>query len=125
LETYAEHELKSCNIFIADTVNYDFTDNEKDIIRGLIMATKIPQQPNTLMEKIICDADLDYLGRDDFFSIGDTLRREFLKYNIVPDNDAWERLQLKFLQNHKYHTSASQKEREPVKQENLSKLVTV
>ena len=69
LETYAEHEKKGCDIFLEDAVNLDFTDKEKDIIRGLIMATKIPQQPNTLMEKIICDADLDYLGRNDFFKL--------------------------------------------------------
>jgi uncharacterized protein len=123
LDTYANHESKSCDIFIEDAVKLDFTESEKDIICGLIMATKIPQQPNTLMEKVICDADLDYLGRDDFFEIGDTLRREFLHYKIVPDNEAWEKLQLGFLQNHTYHTKASQKQREPFKQQNLSKLV--
>lgn len=123
LETYAAHEIKSCNMFMADAANLDFTDEEKDIVCGLIMATRIPQQPNTLMEKIICDADLDYLGRNDFFTIGDTLRKEFLKYKIVPDDKAWETLQLKFLQNHTYHTNASKTQREPVKQQNLSKLV--
>lgn len=123
LETYANHEIKSCDIFLADAVNFDFTDKEKDIICGLIMATKIPQQPHTQMEKIICDADLDYLGRKDFFEIGDTLRKEFLHYKIVHNNDEWEKLQLKFLQNHKYHTRASQKQREPFKQQNLSTLL--
>jgi hypothetical protein len=125
LETYAEHEIKGCGIFMADAINLDFTDNEKEIIRGLIMSTKIPQQPNTLMEKIICDADLDYLGRQDFFKIGDTLRKEFLHYKIVQNNDDWERLQVKFLQFHKYHTDTSQKNREPVKQQHLSKLLVV
>ncbi|MGI8582578.1 MAG: HD domain-containing protein [Chitinophagaceae bacterium] len=125
LETYAEHEIKSCGIFMEDAINLDFTDKEKEIIRGLIMATKIPQQPNTLMEKIICDADLDYLGRQDFFKIGDTLRKEFLHYKIVQNNDDWERLQVKFLQFHKYHTDTSQKNREPVKQQHLSKLLVV
>jgi len=125
LETYAEHEIKSCGIFMEDAINLDFTDKEKEIIRGLIMATKIPQQPNTLMEKIICDADLDYLGRKDFFKIGDTLRKEFLHHKIVQNNNDWEKLQLKFLQNHRFHTNTSQKKREPVKQQNLSKLVVV
>ena len=32
-------------------------------------ATKIPQTPLTKLEEIICDADLDYLGREDFFEI--------------------------------------------------------
>ncbi len=123
METYAEHEIKSCDIFTADAVNLDFTDKEKDVVCRLIMSTKIPQEPNTIMEKIICDADLDYLGRSDFFSIGDTLRKEFLYYKIVPDNYAWQKLQLKFLQNHIYHTKASQINREPVKQQNLARLL--
>ena len=123
LKTYANHEIKSCEIFLEDMKNAEFTEEEKNIICGLIMATKIPQQPHTLMEKIICDADLDYLGRKDFFEIGDSLRKEFLHYKIVHNNDEWENLQLRFLQNHKYHTKASQKQREPFKQQNLSKLV--
>jgi len=123
LKTYTNHEIKSCEIFLEDMKDSDFTDEEKDIICGLIMATKIPQQPHTQMEKIICDADLDYLGRKDFFEIGETLRKEFLHHKIVHNNDEWEKLQLKFLQNHKYHTKASQIQREPFKQQNLSKLL--
>ena len=123
LETYSHHEKKSCEIFLDDTLNFNFSENEKAIIQGLIMATKIPQQPQTHMEKIICDADLDYLGRSDFFEIGDTLRKEFIYYKIVASDEEWEKLQLKFLQNHKYHTSASQRQREPVKQQNFSKLI--
>lgn len=125
LKTYADHEIEGCGIFLADAASLEFTDKEKEIIRGLIMATKIPQKPNTLMEKIICDADLDYLGREDFFKIGDTLRKEFLHHKIVQNNNDWENLQLKFLQNHRYHTNTSQKNREPLKQENLSKLLVI
>src|SRR5215218_1806017 len=83
LETYSAHEKKSCEIFVKDAVSFDFTEDEKNIVEGLIMSTKIPQEPKTHMEKIICDADLDYLGRGDFFEIGDTLRREFIYYKIV------------------------------------------
>jgi len=33
-----------------------------DEVKGLVMATKIPQTPLNDLQKIICDADLDYLG---------------------------------------------------------------
>ena len=122
LQTYANHEVKSCEIFLADADRFDLTTEEKSVVINLIMATQIPQLPTTLLEKIICDADLDYLGRDDFFSIGENLRKEFLCYNIVSDNQEWEQMQLKFLQNHKYHTISSQKLREPFKQLNFAKL---
>lgn len=122
LETYMAHETKSCEIFMADADAYNLSAEEKSVIINLIMATQIPQLPVTLLEKIICDADLDYLGRNDFFAIGDNLRKEFLCYRIVASNQQWEQLQLKFLQNHRYHTQSSQKLREPEKQINFSKL---
>ena len=123
LLTYAEHEIKSCEIFLADADEYDLSMEEKSVIINLIMVTQIPQLPVTLLEKIICDADLDYLGREDFFSIADNLRKEFLCYKVVADDEEWEQVQLKFLLNHKYPTHSSQKLREPAKQFNFTKLV--
>ena len=123
LQTYAEHEKKGCELFLKKAADWDFTVDEKKIVEGLIMATKIPQTPHTHLQQIICDADLDYLGRADFLTIGDTLRREFLHYKIVANNEDWENLQLKFLKNHQYHTKASQHLREPVKQKNYKGLL--
>ncbi|MCO4292179.1 HD domain-containing protein [Solitalea sp. MAHUQ-68] len=122
LETYADHETHSCMLFLSEANRYSFTDEDKERITELIMATKIPQDPHNLLERIICDADLDYLGRDDFYKIGDTLRLEFLHYSIVGSDDEWEALQLKFLMSHHYHTHSSQQLREPVKQHHLKQL---
>lgn len=122
LKTYANHEAKGCELFLEYAEMEAFSDTEKTDIQSLIMATKLPQSPKNHLEQIICDADLDYLGRDDFFTIGDNLRKEFLHYNIVADNEAWEKLQLNFLKNHQYFTESSRLLREPVKQMNFSKL---
>jgi uncharacterized protein len=122
LYTYAQHEEKSCDIFLQDAKLFGLTDEEVKKITELIMVTKIPQSPKNLMEQIICDADLDYLGRNDFFTIGDNLRREFISFGIVADDQAWEQLQLKFLNQHHYHTQASIRQREPYKVLHLKKL---
>ena len=52
LFVYKGHEEKGCEIASGDLKN---TFSEADIkkICGMIMATKIPQSPNTLLEKII------------------------------------------------------------------------
>jgi predicted metal-dependent HD superfamily phosphohydrolase len=122
LHTYSHHEEKSCEIFLNDSRYFDLTPEEVQKIVELIMVTKIPQNPQNLMEKIICDADLDYLGRKDFPTIGDSLRREFLEFGIVTSNEEWEKLQLKFLNQHQYHTNASLRQREPFKREHLRAL---
>ena len=88
----------------------------------MIMATKIPQSPNTLLEEILCDADLDYLGRDDFFNIGETLFEELRAYHLISDEQAWNRLQVSFLNAHHYYTRTNKALREPVKRRYLEDL---
>jgi predicted metal-dependent HD superfamily phosphohydrolase len=122
LKTYANHEVKGCEIFLSKINGRDFSAEEKALVQGLIMATKIPQQPQSHLQEIICDADLDYLGRSDFFETGERLKKEFLYYNIVASEADWEKMQLNFLKNHRYHTSTSRALREPVKQENYAHL---
>ena len=122
LETYAEHEKKSCAIFLEDSVQFKFNDPEKELILDIIMATKVPQKPRTLLQKIICDADLDYLGRNDFQEISIRLKNEFLHYGVVADETDWKKLQLKFLKDHHFHTRSSLLQREKKKKKNLSKL---
>ena len=122
LKTYFSHEEMSCRIFMEDAALFNFSDSDKAIVRSLIMATKLPQIPKTLFEKIICDADLDYLGRTDFFIIGEQLKREFIKYSIIHTDNEWDELQVKFLTHHQYHTESSRRCREDQKQANIAKL---
>ncbi len=116
---YDGHEEKSCEIFLEDCGRLNLKAADKDLILGLIRATKVPQLPKTLLQRIICDADLDYLGRIDFTEIANRLKTEFLNYSIVPDETRWHELQLKFLEGHHYHTNSSRLIREPVKKANL------
>jgi hypothetical protein len=88
-----------------------FTKEEIDEICGMIMSTHLPQNPLTLAEKIIADADLDYLGREDFYTTGETLFREFRIFLGVKDENEWNEIQLRFLRNHSYHTDYSQRVR--------------
>ena len=122
LRGYSNHEVLSCEIFLEDAIDFDVTDAEKQLVCDLILATRVPQMPSTLLQQIICDADLDYLGRDDFSTISNNLKKEFLHFGIVADLAAWEKLQMKFLSNHQYHTKSSQLLREPVKKLHIAGL---
>ena len=122
LYTYKDHEIKSCEIFLEDSKAFHFKDGEVKIVTDLIMATRVPQNPKNLLQKIICDADLDYLGRHDFHEIAARLKTEFLNYGIVASEDEWQQMQLKFLENHAYHTNSSQLIREPIKKANIKKI---
>ena len=88
----------------------------------MIMATKIPQTPNTLLEQIICDADLDYLGRSDFFTIANLLFNELREMKIISDEKEWDRIQVKFLKGHRYFTTTNITTRKPQKLHHLKML---
>ena len=90
-------------------------ESELTEVCKMIMATRIPQTPLDHLGEIICDADLDYLGRDDFPEISDGLRLEFLQYGIVKDDLDWEEKQISFLKHHTYFTDNSKQLRQSVK----------
>ena len=77
----------------------------------------------TILEKIICDADLMYLGTDDFKLRGDDLYLEFLANKTVSNKDDWNKLQIRFLKSHRFHTDYAQLHFGQKKQENLEELL--
>ncbi|MEI6411610.1 MAG: HD domain-containing protein [Bacteroidota bacterium] len=119
---HAGHEHEGCLMAQASLPGFGYTPEDIEIICGMIMATKIPQSPQNLLEQIICDADLDYLGRNDFSKIGNTLFRELNAYHLINDEQAWNRLQVSFLSAHSFHTHTNKVLREPIKQLYLEKL---
>lgn len=123
LKVYDGHEEMSCQIILKDADQLALTQNELQFIQKLIMATKLSSKPHTHLEKILRDADLDYLGRTDFLDIAALLKKELFAYKIITDTNEWNERQLNFLKQHHYYTKSSQKLREPVKQLNYQNLL--
>lgn len=119
LETYHQHEEKGVEIASKVLPNFRYSASEIELVQSLIMRTKIPQRAFNLLEEIICDADLDYLGTDLFLPIGNQLFRELLEYGIVTNEKAWNKLQVNFLSNHSYFTSYAKSFRAEKKNQNL------
>ncbi|MCF8378321.1 MAG: HD domain-containing protein [Bacteroidales bacterium] len=119
LETYDGHE--SLSVELAKKVLPEYGYDEKDIaaIESMIMSTRIPQTPKNRLDMILSDADLDYLGRDDLFLIGQRLQYEWKLIGKVTTIRDWHEKQLQFLKNHHYFTVSAKKLRENKKQENI------
>ncbi|MCR5862028.1 HD domain-containing protein [Flavobacterium sp. J372] len=116
------HEARSCEIAMDILPQYGYNDEDVKQVCRIIMATKLPQSPTSLAEQIICDADLDYLGRDDFFETGEGLYLEMLHAKVINNRDEWDKIQIQFLEQHHYFTATSQQLRNAKKQENLNQL---
>jgi len=109
LVTRANHEAAGVELFLQEAKDSEISADDKEHISRLILVTKIPQQPKTLLESIICDADLDYLGREDFPAIAEFLYLELKACGEMNDRKRWNELQLSFLGSHRYHTESSRK----------------
>jgi len=125
---YEEHEYHSTMLARELLPAYDYSWEQIDQICDIIMATKLPPRPKNLLQKIICDADLDYLGRSDMIPVSNTLYRELKEQDKISSLNEWNMLQLKFIDGHQYFTRTARNLREVNKQkqiERIKKLIRV
>jgi len=122
IKSRENHEELGCEIAHMDLPVHGFINEDIDKICGMIMATKIPQSPTTHLEKIIADADLEYLGTDLFDQVSERLFMELKHYNEALSRKDWYSIQISFLSAHQYHTGFCKEYREPVKNKNLDKI---
>lgn len=120
--SYNEHEEYSVKMARHILPQFKYSKNQINEISNLIMHTKHPPKPKSLLEKIICDADLDYLGRTDFIPVSGNLYRELKENGKIKSIDEWNQLQIKFIENHTYFTQTAQNMRDVNKFKQLEKL---
>ncbi|HLP74772.1 MAG TPA: adenylate/guanylate cyclase domain-containing protein [Bacteroidales bacterium] len=124
---YDNHEFHGTVIAREMLPKYKYTPEQIDRICDIIMATKLPPRPKNLLENIICDSDLDYLGRSDFIPVSNTLYEELKAQNKMGSLNDWNKLQVKFISGHQYFTETARSLREVNKQlqiERIQNLIT-
>lgn len=121
---HIEHEALGVEIFNTYIEPFKLAEEDVSFVQKAILVTKIPQQPNTIFEKIICDADLDYLGRSDFEKISPLLFSEWVNIGKLDqgDDDTFNTIQVQFLSKHSYHLDAVKALRDKGKAKNLRKV---
>jgi uncharacterized protein len=122
ISTYKGHEEEGCRIAQLTLPKFDYSEDQILQICGMIMATKIPQNPQNILEQIIADADLDYLGRDDFELIANSLFIELREREMIPDLETWNKIQVKFLESHHYWTKSAIATRNEAKLKRIDEL---
>lgn len=122
VEQYAKNEPIGIRMAEEILPKYGYTPEQVEEVARLIRATIIPHDPQSHLEQIICDADLDYLGRDDFHDIADTLRRELREQGVINSDRGWDEMQVKFLTMHKYFTASAIKLRQAKKEKHIEEI---
>lgn len=101
---------------------YNYSPEQIEQICDIIMATRLPPQPGDLLQRIICDSDLDYLGRSDFIPVSNTLYEELKAQKKIGSLNDWNKLQVKFISVHQYFTRTAQSLREVNKQKQIDRI---
>jgi hypothetical protein len=122
IEQYDKNEPIGARLAEEILPKYGYTAHHIQQIKELIYVTQIPHAPKNKLEEIICDADLDYLGRDDFHEIADRLRIELREHGKIDSDRKWDEIQVMFLTNHKYFTQTAINTRRAKKLQNLEEI---
>jgi len=123
ISTYENHEQEGGKIAQKILPDFGYTEEQISKIVELILATEMPPEPKDHLGKIMCDADLDYLGREDFVPVAYNLYRELRQMNKISSFEEWKKIQIDFIKQHYYFTETAQKLREVNKQKQLEKII--
>jgi uncharacterized protein len=116
------HEESGVRIVQEILPHFGYNNAQLDAISEMIRATRVPQSPRTSLEELLCDADLDSLGREDFFVTSQLLRLEMMAQGEEISLREWHKIQLHFLANHSYFSAAAQALRGPGKEKNIGEV---
>lgn len=123
IQTHENHEELSCKYAKKILPDYGYTDEQIEHICEMILATRIPQTPHDLFARILCDADLYYLGSEQYWEIAEKLKKEMIDLGTIQPANTWLDMQAKFLAEHKYFTGYAVAHQELGKQKNLEVLL--
>lgn len=122
LVDYDNHEVHSVKIAKEILPSYHYSVAQIEKVCKLIMATHYPPNPEDHLEEIICDADLDYLGRRDFVNGSKNLYMELYTRKKIKSSDEWIKTQIAFIESHTYFTKSAIRAREVNKIQQLDNL---
>lgn len=120
---YQDHEELGIQMTRMILPKYNYTDEQIQVICEIISATKLPHNPKNKLEEIMCDADLDYLGRNDYIAVSRDLYKELIEHGIIKKSEMeWNVMQIKFLQHHRFFTASSRNRRNANKNKQIQYL---
>jgi uncharacterized membrane-anchored protein YitT (DUF2179 family)/predicted metal-dependent HD superfamily phosphohydrolase len=122
LHDYKNHENASCELARELLPDYGYNAMQVEAVCHIIMATKLPNRPTDKLQQIICDADLHYLGTDQFLPTTEKLFYEFRKHGLVRHRKEWLQKQVLFLGAHRFFTPTAQERYNEKKAEHLRTL---
>jgi predicted metal-dependent HD superfamily phosphohydrolase len=101
----------------------EIDDTVIEEVKGCILATIWPQNPENFLQQIMCDADLFHLGTPDFADWNKLVRKEAeQRSGKKMDKSDWRKSTIRLLETHTFQTDYCRDLLDKQKQKNLEKL---
>lgn len=117
-----DHEKESAAIVEQFLCKYEIDDEEINAVKNCILATKYPPQPATLLEQIICDADLHYISEPNFIERSELLRKEWASAGKHYTDKEWHESNIRFLTAHTFQTEHCRQHFNEGKSKNIKRI---
>lgn len=119
----ANHEDRSIRYASDFLKEHQFPENEIDVVKNCIQATKVPQHPDNLLEEILCDADMSHLGKESYWDRCGRIRQELLvTQQMIMSEQEWVDFEINFMEQHRYHTPVATQLYDERKQRHIRQL---
>jgi predicted metal-dependent HD superfamily phosphohydrolase len=117
------HEKFSAEEAVKQLKTWGAPDQKIDSVKRAIEATRMPQNPKTILEEVLCDADLYHLSEEHLVEDSEKLRHEWqVTLNKDFTDSEWVANNLEFLKSHQYFTPYAKSILEERKKRNIKKL---
>ena len=104
-----DHESRSASYARTFLEKHEAPEADIKVVEECILATRFPHQPTTLLQQVLCDADLAHLGDATYWDRCGRVRQELATVqNILMSEPEWVDFELQFMKKHRYFTAAAE-----------------
>ena len=104
-ESYTDHETHSANMAAGFLKAHEISQAQIDLVKNAIYATRIPQNPQSKIAEVLCDADMYHLAGSDYYEHVERMRdeRKRVEHIKLSKND-FDKISVRFFGIHHYFT---------------------
>ena len=120
IKTYKGHEKESAAMAAKFLERQGVDENIRASVAESILATTFPQNPESRVARVLCDADFMHLGLKNYFEQAEKLRQEQRNAGIRKLKKAeFDQESIKLFEEHRWHTTFCKNNLGEPKQKNL------
>ncbi len=119
---YQNQENRSAEYARNILKEYNYSEKQITIISNLILSSKWPPEPKNMLEMVLYDIKMEYIGRADYVKLYKLLFLEQNHYLKSVDVNTFKKQQEEIIQKYQFFTESARRLREIMPEEQISRM---